>query len=276
MLNIFGNTVLCIMQGIISAPDLYEHRLGGFRVFNFGAHQSNKSAAITRITPHPRRILIKNCLGSFPDGPIAPTIAGLLALSTSACRAAFFLWTTSFVRQPRTDAGNGAYIDGCPSRSYAGCQLLRACALGYDGEEQISVQHCDCVYVHYAVAEDYTNKVDLLRCNPEFGTNDEERYDCLNPNTLNFARMLYVFRCRMPGAVKREEVITLICLFRHAQWKPKTLWENCRILEDGRTIEQTTFYLNDAVDADWFLEPVINCILRSIHSTKKVDHISVG
>ncbi|KAJ7203553.1 hypothetical protein GGX14DRAFT_369396, partial [Mycena pura] len=126
--------------------------------------------------------------------------------------------------------------------------------------------------------EDWTDKVDLMRCNPDFGTNGDERFDCVNvnldPNTLDFARLLYLFRCRIPGTDRCEEDIALVRLFKPSQWKPKTVWENCRVLEDGRTMlmlpkyfirgahlirafgsprDHTRFYLNDVIDADWFL-----------------------
>ncbi|KAJ7197772.1 hypothetical protein GGX14DRAFT_374701 [Mycena pura] len=145
-----------------------------------------------------------------------------------------------------------------------------------DGEEQIQMRRCNCIYVHYTSAEDYTDKFDILRCNPSFQSNNEQRLDCVNvnltPDALDFARLLYLFRCRLPS--KCEVDVALVRVFKQARWKPKTVWENCRVLEDGRTMlmlpkyfirgahlinafgskkEDTTFYLNDVVDADWFL-----------------------
>ncbi|KAJ7203003.1 hypothetical protein GGX14DRAFT_570267 [Mycena pura] len=149
-----------------------------------------------------------------------------------------------------------------------------------DGEKQIQMRHCNCIYVHYTSAEDYTDKFDILRCNPSFQSNNEQRLDCVNVNLtpdaldFEFARLLYLFRCRLPS--KCEVDVALVRVFKQARWKPKTVWENCRVLEDGRTMlmlpkyiffirgahlinafgskkEDTTFYLNDVVDADWFL-----------------------
>ncbi|KAJ7191815.1 hypothetical protein GGX14DRAFT_380770 [Mycena pura] len=138
-----------------------------------------------------------------------------------------------------------------------------------DGEERIDIRRCNCLYVHYTSAEDYTDKVDILRCNPSFQSTKEKRLDC---DALDFARILYLFRCRLPS--KHEVDVALVRLFKRAQWKPKTVWENCHILEDGRTTfmlpkyfirgahlinafgsqkESTVFYLNDVVDSDWFL-----------------------
>ncbi|KAJ7194917.1 hypothetical protein GGX14DRAFT_377430, partial [Mycena pura] len=143
-----------------------------------------------------------------------------------------------------------------------------------DGEEQILPSNC--MYIHYTSAEDYTDKVDILRCNPSFQTNAEQRFDCVNvnldENALDFARMLFLFRCRLPS--KRKEDIALVRLFKPARWKPATVWENCRMLEDGKVMlmlpkyfirgahlinaygskhPDSTFYLNDVVDSDWFL-----------------------
>ncbi|KAJ7053222.1 hypothetical protein C8F01DRAFT_1065057 [Mycena amicta] len=145
-----------------------------------------------------------------------------------------------------------------------------------DGEQPIDIRRCSCIYVHYTSAEDYTDKFDLLRCNPNFQTHNEKRFDCVNvnltPDALDFARILGLFRCRLPS--KREVDVALVRLFKAARWKPKTVWENCRVLEDGRTTfilpeyfirgahlinafgskkEDTIFYLNDVVDSDWFL-----------------------
>ncbi|KAF7325099.1 hypothetical protein MKEN_00553000 [Mycena kentingensis (nom. inval.)] len=151
-------------------------------------------------------------------------------------------------------------------------------ALRADNEEQILIRRCDCIYIHYTSEDDYRDAVDLLRCNPEFQANTEEWFDVVNvnldPNELDFARLIYLFRVRLPGDDRREEDVALVRLFRPSQWKPKTVWENCRILEDGRTMlmlpkyfirgahfipafgcrsEETTFYLNDVVDGDWFI-----------------------
>ncbi|KAF7351794.1 hypothetical protein MSAN_01612800 [Mycena sanguinolenta] len=78
----------------------------------------------------------------------------------------------------------------------------------------------------------------------------------------------------LAGSLTREEDVVLVRLFKKSRWQPKTAWENCRVLEDGRTMlilakyfirgvhlinafgcakESTTYYLNDLVDNDWFL-----------------------
>jgi hypothetical protein len=94
----------------------------------------------------------------------------------------------------------------------------------------------------------------------------------MDDNPLTFGRLLFLFQCRLPSG--RTEDITLVRLFKKSHWRPKTLWKNCRILEDSRTIfilprylirgahmvncfgckkADRTFYLDDVADFDWFL-----------------------
>ncbi|KAJ7220258.1 hypothetical protein GGX14DRAFT_515671 [Mycena pura] len=148
--------------------------------------------------------------------------------------------------------------------------------LSHSPARRFQIRRHDCIYVHYTSAEDWTDQFDILRCNPAFQARKETRLDCVNvnldPGTLDFARMLYLFRCQLPS--RREEDVALVRLFKPSRWKPRTAWENCRVFEDGRTIfmlpkyfirgvhlvnafgcgkETSTFYLNDIVDSDWFL-----------------------
>ncbi|KAF7354721.1 hypothetical protein MSAN_01386100 [Mycena sanguinolenta] len=143
-------------------------------------------------------------------------------------------------------------------------------------EQKIKIRPHKCVYIHYTSLEDWTDKCDILRCNPEFQANNDRRFNYvtinMDDNPLTCARMLYIFRCFLPQA--REEDVVLVRLFKNSRWQPKTIWENCRILEDGRTMlilakyficgvhlinvfgctkESTTYYLNDLIDNDWFL-----------------------
>ncbi|KAJ7878008.1 hypothetical protein B0H14DRAFT_2342197 [Mycena olivaceomarginata] len=133
-----------------------------------------------------------------------------------------------------------------------------------------------CIYIHYMSLEDWTDRCDVLRCNPSFQVNHEERFDCISINMANdpltFGRMLFLFQCRLPSG--RTEDIALVRLFKKSTWRPKTLWKNCRIYEDARTIfilpryfvrgahmincfgcskEGRTFYLDDVADSDWVL-----------------------
>ncbi|KAJ7803493.1 hypothetical protein B0H13DRAFT_1671677 [Mycena leptocephala] len=103
-----------------------------------------------------------------------------------------------------------------------------------------------------------------------------ERFDCvainIDDDPLTFGRMLFLFKCHLPSG--RTKDIVLVRLFKKSGWRPKTVWKNCRIFEDGRTMfilpqyiirgahmvnclgcnkEDHTFYLDDVVDFDWLL-----------------------
>ncbi|KAJ6456988.1 hypothetical protein C8R47DRAFT_996028, partial [Mycena vitilis] len=132
-----------------------------------------------------------------------------------------------------------------------------------------------CIYLHYTSLEDWTDQCDVLRCNPSFQVNHEERFDCVAINMddpLTIGRMLFLFQCIFPSG--RTEDIALVRLFKKSTWRPKTIWQNCRVLEDGRTLfilprhlvrgahlincfgcnkEKHTFYLDDVADFDWLL-----------------------
>ncbi|KAJ7825670.1 hypothetical protein B0H14DRAFT_2820100, partial [Mycena olivaceomarginata] len=148
--------------------------------------------------------------------------------------------------------------------------------LDADGAGKIMIRPYKCIYVHYTSLEDWTDKCDILRCNPDFQVNSEQRFDSvvvnMDDDPLSCARMLYLFRCSLLS--DREEDVALVRFFKKSRWQPKTAWKNCRVLEDGRTRfilpryftrgvhlinafgckkESSTFYLNDLVDADWFL-----------------------
>ncbi|KAK6997224.1 hypothetical protein R3P38DRAFT_2798741 [Favolaschia claudopus] len=96
-----------------------------------------------------------------------------------------------------------------------------------------------CMYIDFTSLEDVTGKCDVLRCNPDFQVNHEERFDFVNfnmdQNSLSFARVLYLFRCVLPS--HREEDIALVRSLKASRWKPNTLWENCRLLDDVHLAE---------------------------------------
>ncbi|KAJ7656964.1 hypothetical protein DFH06DRAFT_466473 [Mycena polygramma] len=133
-----------------------------------------------------------------------------------------------------------------------------------------------CISLHYTSLEDWTDQCDVLRCNPSFQVNHEERFDCvainMDDDPLTIGRMLFLFQCILPSG--RTEDIALVRLFEKSTWRPKTVWQNCRILEDGRILfilpryfvrgahlincfgcnkEKHTFYLDDVADFDWLL-----------------------
>ncbi|KAJ7902294.1 hypothetical protein B0H13DRAFT_2275023 [Mycena leptocephala] len=71
-----------------------------------------------------------------------------------------------------------------------------------DREETIMIRPFRCIYVHYTSLEDWTDQCGLLRCNPSFQANHEERFDCVAINMddpLTFGHMLFLFKCRLPS-----------------------------------------------------------------------------
>ncbi|KAJ7331509.1 hypothetical protein DFH08DRAFT_814819 [Mycena albidolilacea] len=122
-----------------------------------------------------------------------------------------------------------------------------------DGEETIMIRPFQCIYIHYTSLEDWTDRCDVLRCNPSFQVNHEERFDCISINMANdpltFGRMLFLFQCRLPSG--RTEDIALVRLFKKSTWRPKTLWKNCRIYEDARL---TSILLLLFVSEFWILQ----------------------
>ncbi|KAJ6470755.1 hypothetical protein C8R47DRAFT_1023403 [Mycena vitilis] len=145
-----------------------------------------------------------------------------------------------------------------------------------DGEEIITIRPFRSIYLHYTSLEDWTDQCDVLRCNPSFQVNREERFDCvainMDDDPLTLGRMLFLFQCRLPSG--RTEDIALVRLLKKSAWQPKTVWKNCRIFEEGRTMfilprffvrgahlvncfgckkEESTFYLDDVADFDWLL-----------------------
>ncbi|KAJ7645259.1 hypothetical protein DFH06DRAFT_1426092, partial [Mycena polygramma] len=173
------------------------------------------------------------------------------------------------------------------------CAMKETEPLREDGEEIITVRSFMCsvlnfptkllqirpfrsIYLHYTSLEDWTDQCDVLRCNPSFQVNHEERFDCvainMDDDPLTFGRMLFLFQCRLPSG--RTEDIALVRLLKKSTWRPKTMWKNCRIFEEGRTMfilpryfvrgahlvncfgcskEESTFYLDDVADFDWLL-----------------------
>ncbi|KAJ7025288.1 hypothetical protein C8F04DRAFT_968060 [Mycena alexandri] len=134
-----------------------------------------------------------------------------------------------------------------------------------------------CLYLHYYTSlKNWTDCCDVLRCNPSFQVNHEERFDCVLINIddvlLTFGRLIFLFQCRLPSG--RTEDITLVRLFKKSSWRPKTPWKNCRIVEDSRTLfwlprylvrgahmvncfgcskADRASYFDDVADNDWFL-----------------------
>ncbi|KIJ36826.1 hypothetical protein M422DRAFT_178859, partial [Sphaerobolus stellatus SS14] len=127
-----------------------------------------------------------------------------------------------------------------------------------------------CLYLRYRSIEDWQEKQDILRCNPDF--HGKPRYDCvlINTNPVTFGRIIALFSCCKPGKIQHD--IALIRILQPAAWKPKTKWDGCKVFEEKESefflIKYFTrgchfiptfdgsdkrYYLNDLVDGDAFL-----------------------
>ncbi|KIJ43728.1 hypothetical protein M422DRAFT_169582, partial [Sphaerobolus stellatus SS14] len=136
--------------------------------------------------------------------------------------------------------------------------------------QPVLLKRYQCLYLRYRSLENWQEYQDILRCNPKFY--GEPRYDCVVINTerVSFARIYALFSCETPSKTRHD--IALIRKFQTSSWKPKTVWDGCRILEEKffdfvfikylirgchmvPAFEKSgkIFYLNDLVDGDAFL-----------------------
>ncbi|KIJ25403.1 hypothetical protein M422DRAFT_273649 [Sphaerobolus stellatus SS14] len=68
-----------------------------------------------------------------------------------------------------------------------------------------------CLYLNYRSLEDWREKRDILRCNPNFY--GEPRFDCvvINTDPISFGRLQAIFTCS--GANKKSHTVILVSLF---------------------------------------------------------------
>ncbi|KIJ54948.1 hypothetical protein M422DRAFT_153273 [Sphaerobolus stellatus SS14] len=138
--------------------------------------------------------------------------------------------------------------------------------------EPLQITPYQCLYLSYRSVEDWQEKRDTLRCNPDF--HGKPRYDCvvINTNPVTFGRILALFSSYGPGPAKMRHDIALIRKLQPSSWKPKTEWDGSKVFEEKDvdffllkyfirgchfipTFDGSgkRFYLNDLVDGDAFL-----------------------
>ncbi|KIJ52403.1 hypothetical protein M422DRAFT_156634, partial [Sphaerobolus stellatus SS14] len=141
---------------------------------------------------------------------------------------------------------------------------------GEKPSEPLEIKPYQCLYLRYRSTEDWQEKKDILRCNPDFY--GQPRYDCvlINTNPVTFGKILALFSYY--GRAKVRHDIAFIRLLRPCSWKPKTKWDGCTVYEEKEcdffllkylirgchfipTFNETNkrYYLNDLVDGDAFL-----------------------
>lgn len=133
---------------------------------------------------------------------------------------------------------------------------------------------CKCAYITYSSVEDFREARDILRSNADWY--GKPRYDCAlldGTERLNFARLQLLFRCKFDNG----KVIDLAAVtrFSPSQWKPRTVWRGCRVLDEKNSLEiinatdiirgallcpafgapasKNAHYLVDCIDGDMFL-----------------------
>jgi len=126
-----------------------------------------------------------------------------------------------------------------------------------------------CLYLQYRSLEDWREKRDILRCNPQF--QGGARYDCvvINTSPISFGRLQALFTCR--DIDKKEQTVAMVSLFQPSSWKPRTSWDGCCVFEErGYSFvfpdylvrgchmipafdTPGKYHLNDMVDGDAFI-----------------------
>lgn len=97
--------------------------------------------------------------------------------------------------------------------------------------------------------EDWTEGMNMMRCNPNF--HGRERFDCViihdDAQNLSVARLLDLFRCWLPSG--KVVNLALVRHFSSSKWKPKTVWEGCRVLDEdsNATLVQMDYILRGAL-----------------------------
>ncbi|KAJ7651757.1 hypothetical protein B0H17DRAFT_1215217 [Mycena rosella] len=138
----------------------------------------------------------------------------------------------------------------------------------------INVKQFRCIRLRYQSLEDWTEAVDILRCNPRFFNNRRYDYVIINddPGDLTFAHLVEVFRCKLPDESLHD--IALVNMLKRSKWMPKTKWAGCKVYEEQKATEfvmlkylvrgahmiqvfetnkPSLTFLNDLVDGDIFL-----------------------
>lgn len=88
-----------------------------------------------------------------------------------------------------------------------------------------------CLKLRYQSHENWTEEVDILRCNPKFHNNARYDYVLVNNDSddLRCAHLLDVFRCSLSDGASHD--IALVHMLKPSKWRPKTKWDGYRVYE---------------------------------------------
>jgi hypothetical protein len=133
------------------------------------------------------------------------------------------------------------------------------------------------VAIRYQSTEDWREAIDHARCNPSFHGHQRLDWVAVNmniPGELSFGRLYALIECRFNRETCR---VALVCMSRPSNWKPNTVWDGCKVLEESfkkpgplfvdpgtfiraahlipvmNVSRPNLYYLNDTIDLDWFL-----------------------
>lgn len=140
-------------------------------------------------------------------------------------------------------------------------------------------QRYKCIVLKYQSVEDWTERVDIVRCNPRF--HGQRRFDCAiihdDAQQLSVARLHDLIRVWLPSGTILD--LALVHRLSRSKWKPRTTWDGCRVLDEeaDTTLVQVdyllrgslvcpvserdgekTHYFVDSVDPDIFLRENLN------------------
>jgi len=114
----------------------------------------------------------------------------------------------------------------------------------------LQAQQYKCVSLNYQSKVDWTEMVDILRCNPNF--HGGPRFDCViiydDAPGITCARLQSLIRCWLPSGKVLD--LALVRGFTCSKWKPRTLWKGCRILDEDEgslTIVSLEYLLRGAL-----------------------------
>lgn len=116
-------------------------------------------------------------------------------------------------------------------------------------EDDIYVRSYKCVVLKYQSVEDWTEGTDIMRCNPDF--HGRHRFDCViihdDAPKLSVARLRDLFRCWLPSGKTLD--LALVHRFSRSQWKPRTVWDGCRVLyeEPDTTLVRMDYLVRGAL-----------------------------
>ena len=113
------------------------------------------------------------------------------------------------------------------------------------------IQRYKCVALKYQSKVDWTEARDILRCNSDF--HGQPCFDCVvihdDAPGITCAHLQSLIRCWLPSGKVVD--FALIHGFNRSEWKPRTLWKGCRVLDEDE--------MSSIVQMDYLLRSALMC-----------------